>query len=95
MSQSFTMPVRAFEQLNIAENMLKKQLVGDRVHATEVFTAQKLKDVYGAMDARKLEIETLGGAVHHRARIGRNSPCLCGSGFKFKKCCEGKASITP
>ncbi len=21
---------------------------------------------------------------------GRNDPCICGSGKKFKKCCEGK-----
>ena len=23
-------------------------------------------------------------------KIGRNDPCLCGSGLKFKKCCETK-----
>jgi tetratricopeptide (TPR) repeat protein len=26
------------------------------------------------------------------ANIGRNDPCPCGSGKKYKKCCEGKAS---
>jgi SEC-C motif len=26
------------------------------------------------------------------AKIGRNEPCPCGSGKKFKKCCEGKES---
>lgn len=25
------------------------------------------------------------------AKIGRNDPCTCGSGKKYKKCCEGKA----
>ena len=25
-------------------------------------------------------------------KIGCNSPCGCGSGVKFKKCCYGKAS---
>lgn len=24
------------------------------------------------------------------AKIGRNSPCGCGSGLKFKRCCYGK-----
>lgn len=24
------------------------------------------------------------------AKIGRNNPCPCGSGKKFKRCCEGK-----
>jgi hypothetical protein len=23
-------------------------------------------------------------------KVGRNDPCICGSGKKFKKCCEGK-----
>ena len=23
-------------------------------------------------------------------KIGRNDPCPCGSGIKFKKCCAGK-----
>ncbi|MEI8055102.1 MAG: UPF0149 family protein [bacterium] len=25
--------------------------------------------------------------VHHIPKIGRNDPCFCGSGIKFKKCC--------
>jgi tetratricopeptide (TPR) repeat protein len=29
------------------------------------------------------------------ANIGRNSPCPCGSGKKYKKCCEAKAAIHP
>jgi hypothetical protein len=26
------------------------------------------------------------------AKIGRNDPCACGSGRKFKRCCEGKTA---
>lgn len=26
----------------------------------------------------------------HAVRAGRNDPCPCGSGLKFKKCCIGK-----
>ena len=26
-------------------------------------------------------------------RIGRNEPCPCGSGLKFKKCCRNKAEL--
>ena len=28
-----------------------------------------------------------GTAATHRKKIGRNSPCPCGSGKKFKRCC--------
>jgi hypothetical protein len=30
--------------------------------------------------------------VRTSAKVGRNDPCPCGSGKKFKKCCEGKSS---
>jgi hypothetical protein len=26
-------------------------------------------------------------------QVGRNDPCPCGSGKKFKKCCESKGSV--
>jgi len=28
-------------------------------------------------------------------KLGRNNPCSCGSGKKFKNCCQGKAVLTP
>lgn len=28
-------------------------------------------------------------------KIGRNEPCLCGSGKKFKKCCVGQPEKLP
>ncbi|MBO0903899.1 DUF1186 domain-containing protein [Jiella sonneratiae] len=33
-----------------------------------------------------------GPAVNPRRDVGRNDPCPCGSGKKFKKCCLGKAA---
>ncbi|MEE9287487.1 MAG: SEC-C metal-binding domain-containing protein, partial [Gammaproteobacteria bacterium] len=27
--------------------------------------------------------------------IGRNDPCPCGSGRKYKKCCLGKNAVMP
>jgi methionyl aminopeptidase len=29
------------------------------------------------------------------AKVGRNEPCPCGSGLKYKKCCSGKIEATP
>lgn len=33
----------------------------------------------------------LAGAVLRRRRVGRNAPCPCGSGKKYKKCCRLQA----
>ncbi|KXA97557.1 hypothetical protein AKJ37_00965 [candidate division MSBL1 archaeon SCGC-AAA259I09] len=43
-------------------------------------------------DGRSIHIEGLGESENgpkerHRRKIGRNDPCPCGSGKKFKKCC--------
>ena len=38
-------------------------------------------------DAWDVEDRTADTIVNRQARIGRNEPCPCGSGKKFKKCC--------
>ena len=32
---------------------------------------------------------------HPGPKVGRNDPCPCGSGKKYKKCCIDKSEITP
>lgn len=33
--------------------------------------------------------------IQNSHKIGRNDPCPCGSGLKYKKCCAGKARVEP
>lgn len=41
-----------------------------------------------------LHQRTVASAVErHRPKVGRNDPCPCGSGKKFKKCCGAAASL--
>lgn len=46
----------------------------------ELVKEKKLKPINRSLTARERKT----------AKIGRNSPCGCGSGIKFKKCCYGK-----
>lgn len=92
MSQSYTMPAAAFER---AQNTIHAQMIGDRVHATDLFVGQRKRDVAEQMDARLRQIEAAGGQLTGRAKLGRNAPCPCGSGLKLKKCCIGKAAVAP
>ncbi len=39
-----------------------------------------------------LSVEPIQTTVRNKTKIGRNSPCPCGSGLKYKKCCLGKPS---
>jgi uncharacterized protein YecA (UPF0149 family) len=90
MAAILTTPAHAFIETS---NTVRKQLMGDNVVSTEVFTGRRARDIQDAMDARQREVEAVGGQMVHRTRIGRNSPCLCGSGLKFKKCCIDKAAV--
>ncbi len=40
--------------------------------------------------ARQVQLTSGGGVRNPWRNVGRNDPCPCGSGRKFKKCCLGK-----
>lgn len=64
-----------------------------RLFATEVFTGPERGKVFDAMDRRDGQLKAEGYQLLTRKAIGRNSPCHCGSGLKFKKCCIDKATV--
>ena len=49
----------------------------------EIFTPEKKKTLY--MEQKK------SGTIIKGAKVGRNDPCPCGSGKKYKKCCGKNA----
>lgn len=51
----------------------------------EIFTADNQKMLEQKMDDRLKQLPD--ERLVRRVKIGRNSPCPCGSGRKFKKCC--------
>lgn len=54
----------------------------------EYFVGDSDEEVHGKMKKRFQEIEDHHHVVSmKRVKIGRNDPCPCGSGLKFKKCC--------
>jgi uncharacterized protein YecA (UPF0149 family) len=54
-------------------------------------------DSYTELMQRRRQAETRGSflpsatSLMFRERVGRNDPCPCGSGKKYKKCCMRKA----
>lgn len=47
-----------------------------------IFSAEKRKDIFRQWKDSKTVVK--------EAKIGRNDPCPCGSGKKYKKCCASK-----
>jgi len=62
----------------------------DMRHWQEWFSGENNKEVTEKMDTRLAELEARGHTLVSRIRVGRNQPCPCGSGKKFKKCCISK-----
>lgn len=56
--------------------------------AREFFGGQTQEEIFDKMRARFKEQESeVEVMAMKREKIGRNAPCPCGSGVKFKKCC--------
>lgn len=61
------------------------------INQTEFFTAPTKREVFDKMDSRKAELaRSIGATAFRRRAVGRNTPCPCGSGTKFKRCCIDK-----
>ena len=51
------------------------------------FTTANLEDFFAQNDYIEPILRPLTSEEEETKKIGRNSPCGCGSGKKFKKCC--------
>jgi uncharacterized protein YecA (UPF0149 family) len=57
-------------------------------------TTSKIEDIIEILEENEEEQEELrkanssfGAVINKNKNIGRNDPCPCGSGKKYKKCC--------
>lgn len=55
----------------------------------EKSTFEKDKGIWKFLDAQGVQMGTYRRA---EPKVGRNDPCACGSGKKFKKCCASKSA---
>lgn len=60
--------------------------VNDLVMLQKLLNLQKhKKKFFGSKEVKAFDVETNNSLA--KLKIGRNEPCPCGSGLKFKKCC--------
>ncbi len=74
-----------FDEEKLYKNMVaaKADWLYELPEWEEIFTAEKREELYK-------EQKRSGTFVREGRKIGRNEPCPCGSGKKFKQCCMGK-----
>jgi hypothetical protein len=59
------------------------------------YWALPIDDVIASLPARISDVGVDGIPARAAPRIGRNEPCLCGSGKKYKRCCADKPAVIP
>ena len=74
-----------FDNEKLYKNMVaaKADWLYDLEEWNDIFTPEKKEELYK-------EQKRSGTFVREGKKIGRNDPCPCGSGRKFKQCCMGK-----
>ena len=71
----------AFDKEKLYKNMVdaKAEWLYELPQWDNIFSAEKRKELYKEQKA--------SGTVRKEKKVGRNDPCPCGSGKKYKKCC--------
>ncbi len=76
----------AFDKEKLYKNMVAAQ-------AEWLYGLEEWKDIYDeeTLDRLYKEQKKSTTVVREGAKVGRNDPCPCGSGKKYKKCCGARA----
>ena len=75
----------AFDKEKLYKNMVdaKADWLYELPQWDKIFTAERKKELYRE--------QKQSGTIRKEKKIGRNDPCPCGSGKKYKKCCGKNA----
>ncbi len=75
----------AFDKEKLYKNMVEAR-------AEWLYELPQWNDIYDEETRRRLFLEQRkSGIIRKEKKIGRNDPCPCGSGKKYKKCCGRNA----
>jgi hypothetical protein len=66
---------------------------GKHVSADEKAMSQAIDAVIASLPAEVETARAAGFTVRAQKQAGRNDPCPCGSGLKYKKCCADKPEV--
>ena len=106
MEEKVNIPQMSDEQRELMSNAVMTNIMDV---ASEEMTAEQERAVQTLAEAKAASVENIVGAeqmptfrftktrpVVRDYKIGRNDPCPCGSGLKYKKCClnSGKYETT-
>jgi preprotein translocase subunit SecA len=96
-----------FEMFMEMEHVIRSRAVEQMLHVSfNIPSPERLREMRAAEQARRRTLERALSEQHANSpsaeagqqtvqrqgrKVGRNEPCTCGSGKKFKKCCGAAA----
>ncbi len=81
------------EESEISVNIVYEKLLFNmyKAKADWLYGIEVWKDIFDSETRAKIKKDYLkSGTVRKNKEVGRNEPCPCGSGKKYKKCCINK-----
>ena len=73
-------------QLTAGQLKMKLESIPDET----IVCIERVEDIYFEKHGIPYEYPGIKSTDIKKKKVGRNDPCPCGSGKKFKKCCLGK-----
>lgn len=73
-------PLHDIGEINAFMQVVMTAYNNTRMFENNGFTPDELGKIYASQRPK-------GPVIHQPKKVGRNDPCPCGSGLKFKKCC--------
>ena len=85
--ETYQVKFTSFEQVNEVSALITDVVNNTRLWSNRGYTPKELHALNGTPLAVQPEIEAPRQQPIRVQKIGRNDPCPCGSGKKYKKCC--------
>ena len=84
-----TVQIRSASELDEASEAMHEDLA--KLSDVQYQHADPEKELAGSTGDRGADIEIAPAPVRTGPKVGRNDPCSCGSGKKYKNCCGALA----
>jgi len=85
--------IEAFETFQELMNNIQEETVKFIMRARPMVAGERKHSAVFVVSGTNRGEAGVGGTVRKGKKVGRNSPCPCGSGKKYKRCCMGKETV--
>ena len=79
-----TVQIRSASELDLASESMNEDIA--KITDMQYQHSEVAPDIVGLMGEQAAEVEVIPTPIRNGPKVGRNDPCPCGSGKKYKNC---------